>query len=41
VPWFTDEAHLTAQAGEVGVPTPEVLGVEQLDRGVTGTRFSR
>jgi aminoglycoside phosphotransferase (APT) family kinase protein len=31
VPWFTDEAHLMAQARDVGVPTPEVLGVEQLD----------
>lgn len=30
VPWFTDEAHLMAQARDVGVPTPEVLGVEHL-----------
>src|SRR5919202_5608737 len=32
VPWFTDEAHLMAQARGVGVPTPEVLGVEQVDQ---------
>src|ERR671932_520011 len=31
VPWFTDEAHLMAQARGVGVPTPEVLGVEQVE----------
>ena len=31
VPWFTDEDHLSAQARGVGVPTPEVLGVEQVD----------
>jgi len=31
VPWFTDEAHLMAQARDVGVPTPEVLGVEHLN----------
>jgi aminoglycoside phosphotransferase (APT) family kinase protein len=30
VPWFIDEAHLMARARDVGVPTPEVLGVEQL-----------
>jgi aminoglycoside phosphotransferase (APT) family kinase protein len=30
-PWFIDEAHLIAQAGEVGVPTAEVLGLEHLD----------
>lgn len=30
-PWFLDEAHLMAQAREVGVPTAEVLGLEQLD----------
>ena len=30
VPWFADEAHLMAQARGVGVPTPEVLGVEHL-----------
>lgn len=29
-PWFIDEAHLMAQAGQVGVPTPQVLGLEQL-----------
>ncbi len=31
VPWFTDEEHAMAQARGVGVPTPEVLGVEQVD----------
>ena len=31
VPWFTDEAHVMAQARGVGVPTPEMLGVEQVD----------
>jgi aminoglycoside phosphotransferase (APT) family kinase protein len=31
VPWFIDETHLMSQARDVGVPTPEVLGVEQLD----------
>jgi aminoglycoside phosphotransferase (APT) family kinase protein len=31
VPWFTDEEHVMAQAGGVGVPTPEVVGVEQVD----------
>src|SRR5438309_2249436 len=31
VPWFTDEEHVMAQARAVGVPTPEVLGVEQVD----------
>jgi aminoglycoside phosphotransferase (APT) family kinase protein len=31
VPWFTDEEHVMAQARRVGVPTPEVLGVEQVD----------
>lgn len=31
VPWFTDEAHLMARARDVGVATPEVLGVEHLD----------
>ena len=30
-PWFTDEAHVMGQARDVGVPTPEVLGVEQLN----------
>lgn len=30
-PWFTDEEHVMAQARAVGVPTPEVLGVEQVD----------
>src|SRR3954453_9586689 len=31
VPWFTDEEHVMAQARGVGVPTAEVLGVEQGD----------
>ncbi len=31
VPWFTDEEHVTAQAREVGVPTPDVVGTEQID----------
>ena len=31
VPWFTDEDHLSAQVRSVGVPTPEVLGVEQVE----------
>jgi hypothetical protein len=31
VPWFIDEEHVMAQARGAGVPTPEVLGVEQVD----------
>ena len=31
VPWFTDEAHIMAQARAVGVPTPEVLGVAHVE----------
>jgi len=31
VPWFTDEGYISAQARRVGVPSPEVLGVEQVD----------
>ena len=31
VPWFTDEEHVMAQAREVGVPTPDVVGIEQVD----------
>ena len=31
VPWFADEEHVMAQARELGVPTPEVVGIEQLD----------
>src|SRR5206468_11273186 len=31
VPWFTDEEHVMAQSRGVGVPTPNVLGVEQVD----------
>ena len=38
VPWFTDEEHVMAQARGVGVPTPEVLGVEQVDH--DGERLS-
>jgi aminoglycoside phosphotransferase (APT) family kinase protein len=30
-PWFFDEAQLMAQARAVGVPTPEVLGLKQLE----------
>jgi aminoglycoside phosphotransferase (APT) family kinase protein len=30
-PWFTDEEHVMAQARGVGVPTPNVLGLEQVD----------
>jgi aminoglycoside phosphotransferase (APT) family kinase protein len=30
-PWFIDEAKLMAQARDVGVPTPEVLGLKQLE----------
>lgn len=30
-PWFVDEAQLMALAGGVGVPTPQVLGLEQVD----------
>lgn len=33
VPWFTDEAHVMAQAAAAGVPTPEVLGVEHVEHG--------
>lgn len=36
--WFTDEAHFMAQARAVGVPTPEVLGVEQVNH--NGERLS-
>jgi aminoglycoside phosphotransferase (APT) family kinase protein len=31
VPWFTDEERVMAQAREVGVPTPEVVGTEQVE----------
>ena len=31
VPWFTDEEYVMAQARGVGVPTPEVLGVEHVN----------
>jgi aminoglycoside phosphotransferase (APT) family kinase protein len=31
VAWFTDEGYAMAQARGVGVPTPDVLGVEQVD----------
>jgi aminoglycoside phosphotransferase (APT) family kinase protein len=30
-PWFSDEERIMAQAREVGVPTPEVVGVEQVN----------
>ena len=30
-PWFIDEAHMMERAREVGVPTPEVLGLEHLE----------
>lgn len=30
VAWFTDEAYLMAKARGVGVPTPDVLGLEQV-----------
>lgn len=30
VPWFTDERHVMAKAREVGVPTPDVLGIGQV-----------
>lgn len=30
-PWFIDEAHLMKQAGDVGVPTAEVLGLAHRD----------
>ncbi len=36
--WFTDEAHLMAKARAAGVPTPDVLGVEQVDH--EGERLS-
>ena len=31
VPWFTDEEQVMAQARGVGVPTPDVHGVEQVE----------
>src|SRR5205809_1465733 len=40
VPWFTDEEHVMAQARGVGVPTPNVLGVEQVDHGGELLSFS-
>src|SRR5689334_16269141 len=39
-PWFTDEEHVMAQARAVGVPTPDVLGVEQVDHGGELLSFS-
>src|SRR4051812_10057679 len=30
-PWFADEEHVMAQAREVGVPTPDVVGLEQVN----------
>ena len=32
VPWFADEAALMAQARDVGVPSPQVIGVEHQER---------
>jgi len=32
VPWFTDDEHVIAQARGVGVPVPDVLGVEHVDQ---------
>ncbi len=40
VPWFTDEEHVMAQARALGVPTPEVVGVEQVDHGGELLSFS-
>ncbi|MEI7055473.1 phosphotransferase [Nocardioides sp. CCNWLW239] len=31
-PWFVDEAHMMTQARAIGVPTPEILGLEHLER---------
>jgi aminoglycoside phosphotransferase (APT) family kinase protein len=39
-PWFADEAHVMAQAHAVGVPTPEVLGVEHLEHDGSLLSFS-
>jgi len=39
-PWFIDEAHLIAQARAVGVPAPDVLGVEQVEHGDELLSFS-
>lgn len=39
-PWFIDEAHLMAQARTVGVPVPQVLGLEHLDRDSEWLSFS-
>jgi aminoglycoside phosphotransferase (APT) family kinase protein len=40
VPWFTDEAHIMAQARAVGVPTAEVLGVEHVEHDGEVVSFS-
>ena len=40
IPWFTDEESIMAQAREVGVPTPEVVGVEQVEHGGELLSFS-
>jgi len=40
VPWFTDEAHVMAQARAVGVPTPDVLGVAHVDHAGALLSFS-
>ncbi len=39
-PWFTDEERVMAQAREVGVPTPEVVGIEQVHHGGELLSFS-
>lgn len=39
-PWFVDEAYLMERARAVGVPTPEVLGLEHLDDGREVLSFS-
>jgi aminoglycoside phosphotransferase (APT) family kinase protein len=40
VPWFTEEERVMARARDVGVPTPEVVGVEQVDHGGELLSFS-
>src|SRR4051812_24700460 len=40
VPWFTDEERLMAQARAVGVPTPDVVGMEQVEHGGELLSFS-
>ena len=31
MPWFVDEEHVMSQAREVGIPAPDVLGIEQVN----------